>query len=86
MPMKFETARASAIFEKLADPAFTGPHSEGRIAEFVAGELEKMGWKVERREVEGSRFPQRVGPWIGWLGYGAFITAGYVLLLGNVLL
>ncbi len=79
--MKFDTARASAIFEKLGDPAFTGPHSEGHIADFVAGELARMGWKVEQREVTGSRFPQRVGPWIGWLGYGALVTAGFLLTL-----
>jgi hypothetical protein len=83
MPMKFDAARASAVFEKLEDPAFSGPDSEGRIADFIAGELEKAGWKVERREVTGSRFPQRVGPWIGWLGYGALTTVGYLLMLGN---
>ena len=81
MPMKFDAARASAIFEKLGDPAFTGPDGEGHVADFVAGELERMGWQVERREVEGSRFPQRAGPWIGWLGYGALITVGYVVML-----
>ena len=83
MPMKFDAARANAIFEKLGDPAFTGPNSEGRIADFVAGELERMGWNVERREVEGSRFPQRAGPWIGWLGYGALITFGLLMMLRN---
>ena len=75
--MKFDAARASAIFEKLGDPAFAGPDGEGRIADFVAAEFERMGWKVERREVEGSRFPQRAGPWIGWLGYGVLITVGF---------
>ena len=83
MPMKFDAARANAIFEKLGDPAFTGPNNEGHVADFVAGEFERIGWQVERREVEGSRFPQRAGPWIGWLGYGALITVGYVLMLGN---
>jgi hypothetical protein len=84
--MKFDAARANAIFEKLGDPAFKGPESEGRIADYVAGELERTGWNVERREVEGSRFPQRAGPWIGWLGYGALITIGYLLSLRNGLL
>ena len=51
------------------------------IAEYIAGELKQIGWNVERREVEGSRFPQRVGPWVGWLGYGALVTFGYILLL-----
>ena len=85
--MKFDAARASAIFEKLGDPAFTGPNGEDRIADFVAGELERMGWKVERRKWQGSRVPQRVGPWIGWLGYGALITVSFcVILEGNLLL
>jgi hypothetical protein len=83
MPMKFDAARATAIFEKLGEPAFTGPNNEGHVADFVAGEFERIGWRVERREVEGSRFPQRAGPWIGWLGYGALITVGYVLSLGK---
>ena len=72
--MKFDAARASAIFEKLGDPAFAGATGEDRIADFVANEFQRMGWNVGRREVEGSRFPQRVGPWIGWLGYGALVT------------
>ena len=33
--------------------------------------------------MEGSRFPQRVGPWIGWLGYGALVTIGYWVILGG---
>jgi hypothetical protein len=81
--MKFEATRAKAIFEKLGDPAFAGPEGEVRIAEFVAGEFERMGWKVERREVEGSRFPQRVGPWIGWLGYGALVTVTFCMILSG---
>jgi hypothetical protein len=84
--MKFDAARANAIFEKLGDPVFTAPQSDGRVADYVAHELEGMGWNVERREVEGSRFPQRAGPWIGWLGYGALITTGYLLSLRNGLL
>jgi hypothetical protein len=83
IPMKFDSTRAYAIFDKLSDPAFMGQDSEGRIADYVAGEIERMGLKVERREVEGSRFPQRAGPWIGWLGYGGLITIGYILLLRN---
>ena len=81
--MKFDAGRASAIFEKLGDPAFAGPDGEARVAIFVAGELERMGYQVTRREVAGSRFPQRAAPWIGWLGYGALITAVYVMLQRN---
>lgn len=81
IPMKFDAAGAKAIFEQLGDPAFTGPDGEGRIADYVASELERMGWNVERREVEGSWFPQRAGPWIGWLGYGALISCSYLLMM-----
>jgi uncharacterized protein YbbC (DUF1343 family) len=81
--MRFEATRASAIFEKLDDPAFAGPNGERRIADFVAGEFERMGWKVARCEVEGSRFPQVVGPWILWIGYGALITVGFCVILGG---
>jgi hypothetical protein len=84
--MKFDAARANAIFDRLGDLAFTGPESEDQIAKYVAGELKQIGWNVERREVEGSRFPQRVGLWVGWLSYGALITVGYGLLFRNWLL
>jgi hypothetical protein len=79
--MKFDAARASATFQRLGDPAFRGPDSEARIADYVAGEFERMGWRVERRDVRGSRFPQRAAPWVGWLGYGIFITIGYFALI-----
>jgi hypothetical protein len=81
IPMKFDAARANAIFEKLGDPTFTAPHSEGRVGDYVASELEGRGWIVERREVEGSRFPQRAAPWIGWLGYGTLISFSYLLMM-----
>ncbi len=81
--MKFDAARAIANFEKLDDPAFAGPDGEHQIADFVAGEFQRMGWKVARREVEGSRFPQLVGPWILWIGYGALITIGFCVILGR---
>ena len=81
--MKFDAARARAIFEKLGDPAFAGATGEDRIADFAANEFQQMGWNVGRREVEGSRFPQRVGPWIGWLGYGAFVTVCFCMILSG---
>ncbi len=83
--MKYDAARTSAIFQKLGDSDFAGPNGEGRIADFVAGEFERMGWRVERREVEGSRFPQRVGPWLAWLGYGVLITVSFCMIVsGNL--
>jgi hypothetical protein len=86
MPMKFDAVRACATFEKLGDPDFAGSDSERLIADFVACELERIGWRVARREVQGSRFPQRAGPWIGWLGYGALNSVCFgVILIGNLL-
>jgi hypothetical protein len=81
--MKFDAARAIAIFEKLDDPAFAGPDGEHHVADFVAGEFQRMGWNVARHEVEGSRFPQLVGPWILWIGYGALSTIGFCMILGR---
>ena len=43
------------------------------------GELQRMGWTVERTEVQGSRFPQQAATWIGWLLYGSFMTAAYLM-------
>jgi hypothetical protein len=81
IPMKFDPARATAIFEKLGEPGFQGPAGEERVADCVAGEFERMGLSVERREVHGSRFPQRAGPWIWWLGYGILISTLFATLL-----
>jgi hypothetical protein len=85
MPMKFDAVRACATFEKLGDPELAGSDTERAIADFVACELERIGWRVERREVQGSRFPQRAGPWIKWLGYGALNTVCFgVILKGSL--
>jgi len=79
--MKFDTARAMAIFEALGDPRFSGPNGEARVAEFVMKQFEASGWNVERREVFGSPWPQRLAPWVGWLGYGGLVTAITVVLV-----
>jgi hypothetical protein len=78
--MRFDAAKALGTFERLGDPQFAGPDCETRIADFVAEEFGRMGLEVERREVVGSRFPRRVAPWIGWLGYGGLITTAYILV------
>jgi len=44
-----------------------------------------MGLDVVRRDVIGSRFPQRVAPWIGWLSFGAALTAVYAFILPDSL-
>ena len=79
--MRFDSAKALETFRELGDPRFAGPNGEDHVADFVAERFERMGLTVERREAVGSRFPQRVGPWVGWLGYGALLTAVYLLLL-----
>ncbi len=81
--MRFDPARATALFEEMGSSSFAGPDGESRLAEFVADHFEQFGLTVARREVEGSRFPGRAAPWIGWLGYGAPITAAYLLVLAR---
>jgi len=81
--MKFDAARVTGMIEKLADPQYQGQDGEANAANFVAEQFTQMGMAVERREVVGSRFPQCVAPWVGWLVYGALITASYVLLWKN---
>ena len=68
--MKFDASRALKIVEELGGPRFAGPDWEARTAEFVAERMSALGLQVERCEVIGSRFPTRVAPWAGWLGYG----------------
>jgi hypothetical protein len=81
--MKFDAARVTGIIEKLGDLQYDGQEGEANVADFVAQQFTEMGMAVERREVVGSRFPQRVAAWLGWLVYGALITASYVLLWKN---
>jgi hypothetical protein len=81
--MKFDAARATEAFATLGGREFVGAAGEERVADFVAAQLEQNGWMVERAMVEGSRFPLRTAPWLGWLGYGALIAAAYLLLLNR---
>ena len=81
--MKFEPARASQIFEALGQPAFAESEGERRAADFVSVEFERIGLTVDRREVQGSRFPQQYSAWIGWLGAGLFPALGCVFLLSG---
>jgi hypothetical protein len=83
--MKFDTMRAKSLLHELNDPRYAGTEGEMRVADFIAGQFEGMGLTVERRAVSGSRFPQRVAPWLGWLGYGALQAAVLALILaGNI--
>lgn len=84
--MRFDAAKALETFQQLGDPRFARPDCETRVADFVADQFARMGLQVERREVVGSRFPQRVAPWIGWIVYGVLVTAEYIILLSDSLL
>jgi hypothetical protein len=79
--MKFEASRAESLFQELGDPRYSGPHGEAKVADLVADRFATMGLEVERRDVSGSRFPQRAAPWVGWLGCGAVLTGVYGLIL-----
>ena len=81
--MRFDSAKALETFQELGDRRFTGPDSEKQVAELVAERFAQMGLNLERREVVGSAFPQRVAPWVGSLGYGVLITGAYLLVLPN---
>ena len=56
-PMKFDAARAEATFRELGDPRYAGPDGEARVADFLAGRFESMGYRVERREVDRLAVP-----------------------------
>jgi hypothetical protein len=79
--MKFDPARALMIFDQLGDPRFAGPDGEARVAEFVMERFQVAGWEVERREVTGSPWPQRLAPWVELLGYAGLVTAFFVVVV-----
>jgi hypothetical protein len=81
--MKFDASRVESRLRELGDPRYAGADGEANVADFVAGQLAAMGLEVDRREVTGSRFPQRAAPWVGWLGYGFLITTVYALALSG---
>jgi hypothetical protein len=69
------------VIDELGDPRYEGPEGEAHVADFVAEHFATMGWQVERLAVVGSKWPQRVASWAGWLGYGFLITSSYGLIL-----
>jgi hypothetical protein len=79
--MKFDASRAKTIVEELGDSRFAGPDGEALVADYVTERVAAMGWQVERREVVGSRWPQRLAPGVGWLGYGFLVTAMFVVVM-----
>jgi hypothetical protein len=79
--MKFDAARVTGLINKLCEPPYQGWDGESNVAAFVAEQFQQMGMAVERRDVAGSRFPQRVAPWVGWLVYGTLVTTSYLMLI-----
>lgn len=79
--MRFDATRAMTVVDELGDSRFAGADGEARLADFVAERLTTIGCQVERLSVAGSRWPGRIGPWVGWLGYGCLITSAYGLIL-----
>lgn len=73
--MKFDTARAHEWIEAFDFPRAAGSDGERRAAAVVAAGLARAGLEVELRSVHGSRWPSRVGPWLGWVGVGLWATA-----------
>src|SRR5262249_20966564 len=81
--MRFDTAKALGSIKALGDPRFAGPDGETHIADFVEQQFESMGLHVDRREAVGSPVPQRLAPWIGWIGFAVPLTAIYLMALSD---
>ena len=72
--MRFDTARAVEWAGTFAFPRAAGTDGERRAAEIAALELARLGLRVERVEVRGTRLPGLAEPWLGWMGVGAWAT------------
>jgi hypothetical protein len=75
--MRFDTALALEWAGTFAFFRGAGTTGERKAGEIVADELARLGLRVERVEVRGSRLPGLAVPWLGWLGVGAW-AAGLV--------
>jgi hypothetical protein len=73
--MRFDTARAMEWAATFAFPREAGTAGEGRAAAIAAAEFSRIGFRVERVAVDGSRLPAMALPWLGWVGLGAWATA-----------
>jgi len=72
--MRFDTARAVEWARTFAFPRAAGTEGERKAAVIAAEELARLGLRVERVAVQGSRLPGLAEPWLGWLGVGAWAT------------
>jgi hypothetical protein len=77
--MRFETARVLQTVEDLEAAARLGPAVEDQLADALACGFERIGWHCERQDVSGSRFPELVAPWVGWVGLCGWMTLGATL-------
>jgi hypothetical protein len=61
-----------------------GSEGERHAGEIVAGELNRLGLRVERVEVAAARLPAAALPWLGWLGVGVWsVGLEIATLLGD---
>jgi hypothetical protein len=70
--MRFDTDRAIAWMSSFETPRWGGSDGERRAAEITAEELLRLGLRVQRDTVYGSRLPALAEPWLGWLGLAAW--------------
>src|SRR5947209_5430482 len=66
--MRFDTARALEWAGTFAFPRAAGTEGERRAAEIAAVELARIGLRVERVDILGSRLRALAEPWLGWVG------------------
>src|SRR4051794_12897850 len=70
VPMRFDAERAMTRVGALDGRRFAGTTGERHAAAEVATEFDRLGLRVERLDVIGSRFPDLFAARLGWLGVG----------------
>lgn len=77
--MRFDAVRALALARQFDGARPAGSDAERRAADLVAEHFGRAGLRVERREVVGSRFGERVAGPLGWWGCGVLATFAVAL-------
>jgi hypothetical protein len=73
--MRFDTTRAMEWVERFGFPRAAGSAGEGRAGELAAGELERLGLRVERIALAGRRMAGPAQRWLGWFGVAVWSAA-----------
>jgi hypothetical protein len=73
--MKFDTDHAVEWAGAFGFSRAAGSEGERRAAEIVAGELARLGLRVERAGADEKRQPAAARPWIAWLVLGLLSAA-----------